>query len=290
MTNAEDSAANCAPGLGLFGGESRSPDASSALPRPAQARVQMSIGHGASRRSACRGLRKLWSLRKGHRCQKGHHCRKCRARARGATSLHGRGAASDAAPGYFAAPSLGEDQTPSGAASEERAACREHNPTCLGKPRVYNAITFTHGSNHTEQLDDAEVFVNTPVSARRHVQLDREASRRRSLPSECQAALDSGLDEKNVEGAVDAGDQLSAGVLRRASEQIMIVQLKQLAAKQKLRYSLKAQRQRVIEEAVKFTELYCRTVSILEACFTLRPPLRRHSDCFIQDMTAMLLA
>jgi len=97
-------------------------------------------------------------------------------------------------------------------------------------------------------------------------------------------------------------DKLQNGVMRRVAEQVLVVNLKQLAAKQKLRYARPSgrtasrattplgraaskdgatarslARQRVRVEAVKFTELYAITTSILEAHMTLSPPSTRHS-------------
>lgn len=183
-----------------------------------------------------------------------------------------------------------EAQSDSAADAQAGSAPAEH-ALPEGKPRVYHAIALTPGSDRTEQLDDAEVFVTPPLSARRSVELELlQASRRKSMPYDCHLLLDSGLEGAGAEGLPDACEQLRAGVMRRASEQIMMAQLKQFAAKQKLRYSPGSQRERIIAEAVRFTELYCRTISILETCLTLRPPLRRHSDCFVADVEATWVA
>jgi len=99
-------------------------------------------------------------------------------------------------------------------------------------------------------------------------------------------------------------DKLQTGVMRRVAEQVLVVNLKQLAAKQKLRYGRPSDRtassgrattpsgraasndganapslarHRVRVEATKFTELYANTTSILEAHMTLSPPSTRHS-------------
>jgi len=103
-------------------------------------------------------------------------------------------------------------------------------------------------------------------------------------------------------GSSSQEDKLQNGVQRRVAEQVLVVNLKQLARKQKMRYGRPSgrtasrattpsgrgassgatnvpslARQQVRDEANKFTELYANTSSILEAHMTLSPPSTRHS-------------
>lgn len=106
------------------------------------------------------------------------------------------------------------------------------------------------------------------------------------------------------DGSSSHEEKLQNGVRRRVAEQVLVVNLKQLAAKQKIRYghhsgrgvssaraatpsshaassnganTASLARQRVRVEATKFNELYANTSNILEAHMTLSPPSTRHS-------------
>mmetsp|Transcript_72194 Transcript_72194/g.143188 ORF Transcript_72194/g.143188 Transcript_72194/m.143188 type:complete len:445 (+) Transcript_72194:28-1362(+) len=77
-----------------------------------------------------------------------------------------------------------------------------------------------------------------------------------------------------------------AGVQRRASEQTMVLGLKSLASRQRWRYMEPVKdscqrvmlRKKVNGEARRFTEIYARTVNILDKHMTLDPPVeKRHS-------------
>lgn len=85
------------------------------------------------------------------------------------------------------------------------------------------------------------------------------------------------------------------GVMRRASEQTMMMNLKSLAVRQKLRYSDPTgesaamrvhQRKQVGYEASKFNEVYARTVSILSTHMTLEPPARRRHSIDVPELDA----
>eukprot|EP00747_Dinoflagellata_sp_TGD_P154464 gnl/TRDRNA2_/TRDRNA2_177502_c7_seq14.p1 gnl/TRDRNA2_/TRDRNA2_177502_c7~~gnl/TRDRNA2_/TRDRNA2_177502_c7_seq14.p1 ORF type:complete len:321 (+),score=61.54 gnl/TRDRNA2_/TRDRNA2_177502_c7_seq14:132-965(+) len=90
---------------------------------------------------------------------------------------------------------------------------------------------------------------------------------------------------------VDEAERLKTGVQRRAAEQTMMANVKQLMTKQQIRYGSMQDspsargrcRQEVTEEATRFNKLYSETIDILEANMTLRPPRRRHT----LDMTVL---
>mmetsp|Transcript_58822 Transcript_58822/g.129242 ORF Transcript_58822/g.129242 Transcript_58822/m.129242 type:complete len:556 (+) Transcript_58822:111-1778(+) len=111
-------------------------------------------------------------------------------------------------------------------------------------------------------------------------------------------------------------DELQEGVMRRLAEQMMLLNLKQLAQKQKCRYggrypgtgSIVAEsvqpassgspksssspsaevrsRQEVIALATSFTSVYARTQGILEESMTLQPPRRGRHSVVVADLLA----
>lgn len=74
--------------------------------------------------------------------------------------------------------------------------------------------------------------------------------------------------------------------MRRASEQMMMANLKLLVKKQQHRRA--GRRQDVNAAGADFTFLYAQTVDILEKHLVLKPPQRRHSSFGVRDNIALL--
>lgn len=133
------------------------------------------------------------------------------------------------------------------------------------------------GENETEQIADADLF---------------------DSDSDGESGDDKGCDRNEL---------LHAGAFRRANEQVMIAQLKQLAAKTKLRYvtrkrsasvdgsfscgagdteaaSIGQNKLKGRDLAQGFTQLYSKTVGILQANLCLSPPARRHSIATVAEL------
>jgi hypothetical protein len=82
---------------------------------------------------------------------------------------------------------------------------------------------------------------------------------------------------------------LKESIFRRASEHVMVANLKHLASKAKLRYGIQSapdssSRQAVGQQAARFTELYSDTVEILEASMTWKPPSRARHSIDLSDL------
>jgi len=135
------------------------------------------------------------------------------------------------------------------------------------------------GESETEQITDADLF---------------------DSDSDGESGDDKGCDRSAL---------LHAGAFRRANEQVMIAQLKQLAAKTKLRYptrkrsasidgsfsygagdtevaSIGQNKLKGRDLAQGFTQLYSKTVGILQANLCLSPPARRHSIATVAELLA----
>jgi len=109
---------------------------------------------------------------------------------------------------------------------------------------------------------------------------------RNGVESCCLLSFSRGGADSSTPKSTRSADELRAGIMMRATEQTMMANLRQLSLKQKLRYGPGSEasgqppmrkRQQVGEAAVAFTELYNKTVDILEANMTLSPPGRCRS-------------
>mmetsp|Transcript_109755 Transcript_109755/g.342107 ORF Transcript_109755/g.342107 Transcript_109755/m.342107 type:complete len:222 (+) Transcript_109755:72-737(+) len=167
-----------------------------------------------------------------------------------------------------------------------------------------------HGSG-VEQTQDAAVFIKSPTRQRRRLRHLAAQSRCRAASAPAvrgRRGSDSGmLMRKSLTDCSTEEEsrcqQLRDGIMQRASEQLLVANLKQLARRQCLRYggrapgsastataaglgSSSAQRRWEASAVARdFSELYCRTINTLEKYMTLSPPSRRHSVT-IPDLAA----
>lgn len=173
------------------------------------------------------------------------------------------------------------------------------------------AVRLPLHNSEVEQTEDLAVFVASPERlSKQRRQLAREAARRAGTPRHLaalglpRAASAPCLGELGPAQAAwgeapELQEDLRRGVMQRAAEQTMVLNLKHLAEKQRLRYGRAAsasavhgarpasppaspstrlaRRLQACAAATRFTARYSETVGILEEHMILTPPQRRHS-------------
>lgn len=187
-----------------------------------------------------------------------------------------------------------------------------------GSRRRYREVRLPLMSAAVEQTENTAVFLKSPNTSKRQRRERLQTNARRgrsptklasmglrraaSAPAalnraeseECTALAEwCGVGSSPVasfrgdvhgEGRARSKEDLHAGIMRRANEQTMVANLKQLSVKQRLRCGhcdagtpRMRRRQQVGATAAAFTEMYGKTVGILEEHMTLTPPCRCHS-------------